>query len=30
LPHLNTAEQEKMLKIHVLDYFEDEFEIDIK
>lgn len=30
LPHLNSADQEKMLKIHVLDYFEDEFEIDIK
>jgi len=30
LPHLDSAEQEKMLKIHVLDYFEDEFEIDIK
>ncbi|WP_375586527.1 hypothetical protein [Cyclobacterium xiamenense] len=30
LPHLNAMEQEKMLKIHVLEYFEDEFEIDIK
>ncbi len=30
LPHLDTAEQEKMLKIHVLEYFEEEFEIDIK
>ncbi|SEJ07007.1 hypothetical protein SAMN05192553_102233 [Cyclobacterium xiamenense] len=30
LPHLDAAQQEKMLKIHVLEYFEEEFEIDIK
>jgi hypothetical protein len=30
LPHLDTAEQEKMIKLHVLEYFEDEFEVDIK
>jgi hypothetical protein len=30
LPHLDAVEQEKMLKIHVLEYFEDEFDIDIK
>ncbi|MBD3629553.1 hypothetical protein [Cyclobacterium sp.] len=30
LPHLNASEQEKLLKIHVLEYFEEEFEIDIQ
>lgn len=30
LPHLNATEQEKLLKIHVLEYFEEEFEIDIQ
>ncbi len=30
LPHLDTAEQEKMLKLHVLEYFEKEFETEIK
>lgn len=30
LPHLNTPDQEKMLKIHILEYFEETFEIDIK
>jgi len=30
LPHFNALEQEKLLKIHVLDYFEQEFEIEIK
>lgn len=30
LPHFNSLEQEKLLKIHVLDYFEQEFEIEIK
>nr|MBI1231376.1 hypothetical protein [Cytophagales bacterium] len=29
LPHLNAAEQEKMLKLHVLEYFEREFETQI-
>jgi len=29
LPHLNATEQEKLLKIHILEYFEEEFEIDI-
>lgn len=30
LPHLDSTEQEKMLKLHVLEYFEEEFEIDIQ
>ena len=30
LPHFNSSEQEKLLRIHVLDYFEQEFEIEIK
>ncbi|MEX0883743.1 MAG: hypothetical protein WDZ72_09745 [Cyclobacteriaceae bacterium] len=30
LPHLNTMDQEKMLKLHILEYFEEEFEIDIQ
>lgn len=29
LPHLDAAEQEKLLKLHVLEYFEKEFEIEI-
>ncbi len=29
LPHLNSGEQEKMLKLHVLEYFEKEFETHI-
>lgn len=29
LPHLNAADQEKMLKLHVLEYFEKEFETQI-
>lgn len=29
LPHLNAAEQEKMLKLHILEYFEKEFETQI-
>ncbi|WP_114748309.1 hypothetical protein [Pleomorphovibrio marinus] len=29
LPHLDTVEQEKMLKLHVLEYFEKEFETEI-
>ncbi|WP_186757233.1 hypothetical protein [Echinicola salinicaeni] len=30
LPHFDILEQEKLLKIQVLEYFEKEFEIDIK
>lgn len=30
LPHLDSTDQEKMLKLHVLEYFEEEFEIDIQ
>lgn len=30
LPHLDAVEQEKLLKLHVLEYFEKEFEIEIK
>jgi hypothetical protein len=30
LPHFDILEQEKLLKIHVLEYFEKEFEIEIK
>jgi len=30
LPHLDMLEQEKLLKIQVLDYFEQEFQIEIK
>ena len=30
LPHFDLLEQEKLLKIQVLEYFEKEFEIDIK
>ncbi|MEX2512551.1 MAG: hypothetical protein WD398_06580 [Cyclobacteriaceae bacterium] len=30
LPHLNAIDQEKMLKLHILEYFEEEFEIDIQ
>jgi hypothetical protein len=30
LPHLDTSEQEKLIKLHVLEYFEKEFDIDIK
>ncbi|AWW30741.1 MULTISPECIES: hypothetical protein [Echinicola] len=30
LPHFDMLEQEKLLKIQVLEYFEKEFEIDIK
>ncbi|SNS42711.1 hypothetical protein SAMN06295967_10993 [Belliella buryatensis] len=30
LPHLNTIDQEKFLKIQVLEYFEQEFDIEIK
>ncbi|EON75721.1 hypothetical protein ADIS_3811 [Lunatimonas lonarensis] len=29
LPHLDAAEQEKLLKLHILEYFEKEFEIQI-
>ena len=29
LPHLDILDQEKLLKLHVLEYFEKEFEIDI-
>lgn len=29
LPHLNSADQEKMLKLHVLEYFEKEFQTQI-
>lgn len=29
LPHLDTADQEKLLKLHVLEYFEKEFQIEI-
>lgn len=30
LPHFNMLEQEKLLKIQVLEYFEQEFKIEIK
>lgn len=30
LPHLDMLEQEKLLKIQVLDYFEQEFQIEIR
>ncbi|WP_194976299.1 hypothetical protein [Aquiflexum lacus] len=30
LPHFNMLEQEKLLKIQVLEYFEQEFQIEIK
>jgi len=30
LPHFDVLEQEKLLKLHVLEYFEKEFEIEIK
>lgn len=30
LPHFNILEQEKLLKIQVLEYFEKEFDIEIK
>lgn len=30
LPFFNAIEQEKLLKIHVIEYFEKEFEIEIK
>lgn len=30
LPHFDILEQEKLLKIHVLEYFEKEFDIEIK
>lgn len=29
LPHFDILEQEKLLKLHVLEYFEKEFEIEI-
>jgi hypothetical protein len=30
LPHFDVLEQEKLLKIQVLEYFETEFQIEIK
>jgi hypothetical protein len=30
LPHFDILEQEKLLKIQVMDYFEQEFQIEIK
>ncbi|MCH7397758.1 hypothetical protein MM236_07155 [Belliella sp. DSM 107340] len=30
LPHFDILEQEKLLKLHVIEYFEQEFEIEIK
>ena len=30
LPHFDVVEQEKLLKLHVIEYFEREFETEIK